>query len=236
MKCRKAYVNAVDLLALADWLQVDYHHEPPPVVDHYLLWARRVCDMYWGRGKITVTDRAAVCLEWLQQHPPQTGARHKILMAAGSTLLDGGKSFDNAAFASFADCCTDKLEPGEYNALAECVSKSWHYQSATIERILGMPSGMLATAAATDNTIAYIKIPGRMYRLAVAYRIDHDKDYHGDTRIRNRSRDAARAANKTARAEKYAEIPKLKAEGKKQKEIAALLGISLRTVKQHWHD
>lgn len=231
-----AAVPPFDLLALADWLQVDYSCEPPPAVDHYLLWARRVCDMYWGRGKITVTDRAAVCLEWLQQHPPQTGARHKKLMAAGSTLLDGGKAFDTAAFAAFADCCVDKLEPGEYNALAECVSKSWHYQSATIERILGMPSGMLAISEATDNTIAYIKIPGRMYRLAVAYRIDHDKDYHGDTRIRNRSRDAARAANKTARAEKYAEIPKLKAEGKKQKEIAALLGISLRTVKQHWHD
>lgn len=227
-----AYVNAVDLLALADWLQVDYHHEPPPVVDHYLLWARRVCDMYWGRGKITVTDRAAVCLEWLQQHPPKTGERHKILMAAGSTLLDGGKTFDNATFASFADCCVDKLEPGEYNALAECVSKSWHYQSATIERILGMPSGMLATAAATDNTIAYIKIPGRMYRLAVAYRIEHDKDYHGDTRIRNRSRDAARAVNKTAKDKAKEKARQLLASGMSVRDVAEKTGLGKSSVQR----
>lgn len=227
-----AYVNAVDLLALADWLQVDYHHEPPPVVDHYLLWARRVCDMYWGRGKITVTDRAAVCLEWLQQHPPKTGERHKILMAAGSTLLDGGKTFDNATFASFADCCVDKLEPGEYNALAECVSKSWHYQSATIERILGMPSGMLATAAATDNTIAYIKIPGRMYRLAVAYRIEHDKDYHGDTRIRNRSRDAARAVNKTAKDRAKEKARQLLASGMSVRDVAEKTGLGKSSVQR----
>lgn len=227
-----AYVNAVDLLALADWLQVDYHYEPPPVVDHYLLWARHVCDMYWGHGKITVTDRAAVCLEWLQQHPPQTGERHKKLMAAGSTLLDGGKAFDNAAFASFADCCVDKLEPGEYNALAECVSKSWHYQSATIERILGMPSGMLATAEATDNTIAYIKIPGRMYRLAVAYRIDHDKDYHGDTRIRNRSRDAARAANKTAKDKAKEKARQLLASGMSVRDVAEKTGLGKSSVQR----
>lgn len=227
-----AYVNAVDLLALADWLQVDYHHEPPPVVDHYLLWARRVCDMYWGRGKITVTDRAAVCLEWLQQHPPKTGERHRILMAAGSTLLDGGKAFDTAAFASMVDCCVDKLEPGEYNALAECVSKSWHYQSATIERILGMPSGMLATAEATDNTIAYIKIPGRMYRLAVAYRIEHDKDYHGDTRIRNRSRDAARAVNKTAKDKAKEKARQLLASGMSVRDVAEKTGLGKSSVQR----
>lgn len=231
-----AAVPPVDLLALADWLQVDYNIEPPPAVDHYLLWARRVCDLYWSHGKAQTKDRAAVCLAWLRQHPPRTGERHKMLMAAGSTLVDWDNPFDGVAFAAMADCCADKLSPGEYNALADCVSQAGHYPSATIERILRMPPGLLATAEAKDSTIAYIKMPGRMYRLAVAYRIEHDKDYHGDTRIRNRSRDAARAANKTARAEKYAEIPKLKADGKKQKEIAALLGISLRTVKQHWHD
>jgi DNA-binding NarL/FixJ family response regulator len=97
-----------------------------------------------------------------------------------------------------------------------------------------MPSGMLATAAATDNTIAYIKIPGRMYRQAVAYRIAHDDTYSGDTRVRNRARDAARAANKTAKADKYAKIPALKEAGMTKKEIAAKLGLSESTIKRHW--
>lgn len=231
-----AAVPPVDLLALADWLQVDYSCEPPPAVDHYLLWARRVCDLYWSHGKATTKDRAAVCLAWLRQHPPRTGERHKMLMAAGSTLTDWGNTFDGVAFAAMADCCADKLSPGEYNALADCVSQAGHYPSATIERILHMPSGLLATAEAKDSTIAYIDIPGRMYRQAVAYRIAHDDTYNGDTRVRNRARDAARAANKIARAGKYDRIPKLRAEGKTQKEIAAILGIGIATVKRHWHD
>lgn len=231
-----AAVPPVDLLALADWLQVDYSCEPPPAVDHYLLWARRVCDLYWSHGKATTKDRAAVCLAWLRQHPPRTGERHKMLMAAGSTLTDWGNAFDAAAFGALADCCADKLTPSEYNALAACVSQAGHYPSATIERILHMPSGLLATAAAKDSTIAYIEIPGRMYRQAVAYRIAHDDTYSGDTRVRNRSRDAARAANKIARAGKYDRIPKLRAEGKTQKEIAAILGIGIATVQRHWHD
>lgn len=231
-----AAVPPVDLLALADWLQVDYSCEPPPAVDHYLLWARRVCDLYWSHGKATTTDRAAVCLAWLRQHPPRTGERHKMLMAAGSTLTDWGNAFDPAAFGTLADCCADKLTPSEYNALADCVSQAGHYPSATIERILHMPSGLLATAEAKDSTIAYVEIPGRMYRQAVAYRIAHDDTYSGDTRVRNRSRDAARAANKTARTEKYQKIPRLKTEGKTQKEIAAILGIGIATVKRHWHD
>ena len=231
-----AAVPPVDLLALADWLQVDYSHEPPPAVDHYLLWARRVCDLYWSHGKAQTKDRAAVCLAWLRQHPPRTGERHKMLMAAGSTLTDWGNAFDSAAFGALADCCADKLTPNEYNALADCVSQAGHYPSATIERILRMPSGLLATAAAKDSTIAYIEVPGRMYRQAVAYRIAHDDTYSGDTRVRNRSRDAARAANKIARAGKYDRIPKLRAEGKTQKEIAAILGIGIATVQRHWHD
>lgn len=231
-----AAVPPVDLLALADWLQVDYSHEPPPAVDHYLLWARRVCDLYWGHGRAQTKDRAAVCLAWLRQHPPRTGERHKMLMAAGSTLTDWDNAFDGVAFAAMADCCADKLTPREYNALAACVSQAGHYPSATIERILRMPPGLLATAEAKDSTIAYIEIPGRMYRQAVAYRIAHDDTYNGDTRIRNRSRDAQRAANKTARAGKYDRIPKLRAEGKTQKEIAAILGIGIATVKRHWHD
>lgn len=231
-----AAVPPVDLLALADWLQVDYNIEPPPAVDHYLLWARKVCEMYWSHGKATTKDRAAVCLAWLRQHPPRTGERHKMLMAAGSTLTDWGNPFDGVAFLAMADCCADKLSPGEYNALADCVSQAGHYPSATIERILRMPSGLLATAEARDSTIAYIEIPGRMYRQAVAYRIAHDDTYSGDTRVRNRSRDAARAANEIARAGKYDRIPKLRAEGKTQKEIAAILGIGIATVKRHWHD
>lgn len=231
-----AAVPPVDLLALADWLQVDYSHEPPPAVDHYLLWARKVCEMYWSHGKAQTKDRAAVCLAWLRQHPPRTGERHKMLMAAGSTLTDWGNAFDAAAFGAMADCCADKLTPSEYNALADCVSQAGHYPSATIERILRMPPGLLATAEAKDSTIAYIEIPGRMYRQAVAYRIAHDDTYCGDTRVRNRSRDAARAANKIARAGKYDRIPKLRAEGKTQKEIAAILGIGIATVKRHWHD
>lgn len=231
-----AAVPPVDLLALADWLQVDYSCEPPPAVDHYLLWARRVCDLYWGHGKAQTKDRAAVCLAWLRQHPPRTGERHKMLMAAGSTLTDWGNAFDAAAFGLMADCCADKLTPREYNALAACVSQAGHYPSATIERILHMPPGLLATAEAKDSTIAYIEIPGRMYRQAVAYRIAHDDTYDGDTRVRNRARDAARAANKIARAGKYDRIPKLRAEGKTQKEIAAILGIGIATVKRHWHD
>ena len=231
-----AAVPPVDLLALADWLQVDYSCEPPPAVDHYLLWARKVCEMYWSHGKAQTKDRAAVCLAWLRQHPPRIGERHTMLMAAGSTLTDWGNPFDGVAFLAMADCCADKLSPGEYNALAACVSQAGHYPSATIERILHMPSGLLATAEARDSTIAYIAIPGRMYRQAVAYRIAHDDTYSGDTRVRNRSRDAARAANKTARAEKYDRIPALRAEGKKQKEIAAILGIGIATVKRHWHD
>lgn len=58
-------------------------------------------------------------------------------------------------------------------------------------------------------------------------------DYHAQP---SKTRDKERAERKAAKAAKYAQIPQLKAEGKKQKEIAALLGISLRTVKQHWHD
>ena len=231
-----AAVSPVDLLALADWLQVDYSCEPPPAVDHYLLWARRVCDLYWGHGRAQTKDRAAVCLAWLRQHPPRTGERHKMLMAAGSTLTDWGNAFDAAAFGAMADCCVDKLSPREYDALAACVSQAGHYPSATIERILRMPSGLLATAEAKDSTIAFIEIPGRMYRQAVAYRIAHDDTYDGDTRVRNRARDAARAANKIARAGKYDRIPKLRAEGKTQKEIAAILGIGIATVKRHWHD
>lgn len=231
-----AAVPPVDLLALADWLQVDYSCEPPPAVDHYLLWARRVCDLYWGHGRAQTKDRAAVCLAWLRQHPPRTGERHTMLMAAGSTLTDWGNTFDAAAFGLMADCCADKLTPREYNALAACVSQAGHYPSATIERILRMPSGLLATAEAKDSTIAFIEIPGRMYRQAVAYRIAHDDTYEGDTRVRNRARDAARAANKIARAGKYDRIPKLRAEGKTQKEIAAILGIGIATVKRHWHD
>lgn len=57
-----------------------------------------------------------------------------------------------------------------------------------------------------------------------------------DTRQQNRTRDKERAKRKAEKVAKYEKIPQLKAEGKKQKEIAALLGISLRTVKQHWHD
>lgn len=231
-----AAVPPVDLLALADWLQVDYNIEPPPAVDHYLLWARKVCEMYWSHGKAQTKDRAAVCLAWLRQHPPRTGERHKMLMAAGSTLVDWDNPFDGVAFAAMADCCADKLSPGEYNALADCVSQAGHYPSATIERILRMPPGLLATAEAKDSTIAYIEIPGRMYRQAVAYRIAHDDIYSGDTRVRNRARDAKRTADKAARADKYKEIPRLKAEGKKQKEIAAILGIGIATVKRHWHD
>lgn len=231
-----AAVPPVDLLALADWLQVDYNIEPPPAVDHYLLWARKVCEMYWSHGKAQTKDRAAVCLAWLRQHPPRTGERHKMLMAAGSTLVDWDNPFDGVAFAAMADCCADKLSPGEYNALADCVSQAGHYPSATIERILRMPPGLLATAEAKDSTIAYIEIPGRMYRQAVAYRIAHDDTYNGDTRVRNRARDAKRTANKAARADKYKEIPRLKAEGKKQKEIAAILGIGIATVQRHWHD
>lgn len=229
-----AAVPPVDLLALADWLQVDYNIEPPPAVDHYLLWARKVCEMYWSHGKAQTKDRAAVCLAWLRQHPPRTGERHKMLMAAGSTLVDWDNPFDGVAFAAMADCCADKLSPGEYNALADCVSQAGHYPSATIERILRMPPGLLATAEANDSTIAYIEIPGRMYRQAVAYRIAHDDTYSGDTRVRNRARDAARAANKTAKADKYAQIPRLKAGGKTQKEVAAILGVSLRAVQQRW--
>lgn len=229
-----AAVPPVDLLALADWLQVDYNIEPPPAVDHYLLWARRVCDLYWSHGKAQTKDRAAVCLAWLRQHPPRTGERHKMLMAAGSTLTDWDNAFDGVAFAAMADCCADKLTPREYNALAACVSQAGHYPSATIERILRMPPGLLATAEAKDSTIAYIEIPGRMYRQAVAYRIAHDDTYSGDTRVRNRSRDAARAANKTAKAEKYAQIPALKEAGMTKKEIAAKLGLSESTIKRHW--
>lgn len=229
-----AAVPPVDLLALADWLQVDYNIEPLPAVDHYLLWARKVCEMYWSHGKAQTKDRAAVCLAWLRQHPPRTGERHKMLMAAGSTLVDWDNPFDGVAFAAMADCCADKLSPGEYNALADCVSQAGHYPSATIERILRMPPGLLATAEAKDSTIAYIEIPGRMYRQAVAYRIAHDDTYSGDTRVRNRARDAARAANKTAKADKYAQIPRLKAGGKTQKEVAAILGVSLRAVQQRW--
>lgn len=58
-------------------------------------------------------------------------------------------------------------------------------------------------------------------------------DFHAN---RNKTRDKERAERKAEKAAKYKKIPQLKAEGKKQKEIAALLGISLRTVKQHWHD
>lgn len=57
-----------------------------------------------------------------------------------------------------------------------------------------------------------------------------------DTRQQNRTRDKERVKRKAEKVAKYEKIPQLKAEGKKQKEIAALLGISLRTVKQHWHD
>lgn len=225
-----AAVPPVDLLALADWLQVDYSNEPPPAVDHYLLWARKVCDLYWHHGKAQTKDRAAVCLAWLRQHPPRTGERHKMLMAAGSTLTDWDNAFDGVAFAAMADCCANKLSPGEYNALAACVSQAGHYPSATIERILRMPSGLLATAEAKDSTIAYIEIPGRMYRQAVAYRIDHDDTYIGDTRLRNRSRDAARAKNKAARAKQKEKARRLLAGGAKCREVASETGLSLGTV------
>lgn len=225
-----AAVPPVDLLALADWLQVDYSNEPPPAVDHYLLWARRICDLYWSHGKATTKDRAAVCLAWLRQHPPRTGERHKMLMAAGSTLTDWGNTFDAAAFGAMADCCEDKLTSREYNALADCVSQAGHYPSATIERILHMPSGLLATADAKDSTIAYIEIPGRMYRQAVAYRIAHDDTYNGDTRMRNRSRDAQRAANKAARAAQKEKARRLLAGGAKCREVASETGLSLGTV------
>lgn len=227
-----AAVPPVDLLALADWLQVDYSNEPPPAVDHYLLWARKVCDLYWHHGKAQTKDRAAVCLAWLRQHPPRTGERHKMLMAAGSTLVDWGNPFDGVAFAAMADCCADKLSPGEYNALAACVSQAGHYPSATIERILHMPSGLLATAEAKDSTIAYIEIPGRMYRQAVAYRIAHDDTYNGDTRVRNRSRDAARAANKTARDKAKEKARQLLASGMSVRDVAEKTGLGKSSVQR----
>lgn len=51
---------------------------------------------------------------------------------------------------------------------------------------------------------------------------------------RNKTRDNERAERKAEKAAKYAQIPTLKADGKTQKEVAAILGVSLRAVQQRW--
>lgn len=56
-------------------------------------------------------------------------------------------------------------------------------------------------------------------------------DFHAN---RNKTRDNERAARKAEKAAKYAQIPTLKADGKTQKEVAAILGVSLRAVQQRW--
>lgn len=56
-------------------------------------------------------------------------------------------------------------------------------------------------------------------------------DFHAN---RNKTRDNERAARKAEKAAKYAQIPTLKADGNTQKEVAAILGVSLRAVQQRW--
>lgn len=57
-----------------------------------------------------------------------------------------------------------------------------------------------------------------------------------DTRKPHKTRDKQRADRKADKAAMYSRIPDLKAAGKTQKEIAAILGIGIATVKRHWHD
>jgi DNA-binding CsgD family transcriptional regulator len=52
----------------------------------------------------------------------------------------------------------------------------------------------------------------------------------------NATRDAQRAERKAAKADKWQQLQELKAAGRTQTEIAAQLGVSLRTVKRHWKD
>lgn len=56
-------------------------------------------------------------------------------------------------------------------------------------------------------------------------------DYHAQP---SKTRDKERAERKAEKAAKYAQIPTLKADGKTQKEVAAILGVSLRAVQQRW--
>ena len=243
-----AYTQAVDLFALADYLGVDYAEreaeaEAARKERAKLLQAQDIVARYTHRNvRVKAASRAETVLAYLRLHSLSVGNRHKALIKAGSTLHDQGAPFDPAAMREMAACCAEPLPEREVEALVSWVQShpDVHFRAVTIEDALQMPRGMLGSTAVDGGDLVSIDlaagISSAQYMWAVGYLIEHDPAFKDDTRRQNRTRDDARARNKAERAAKYAQIPRLKADGKTQKEIAALLGISLRTTKQHWHD